>query len=62
MPLQSDNKLKRLFEEYVWGPSNWTKRVIGVPGDIVEGKVEDGHPVVYLNSKKLDESYLNTYH
>lgn len=57
----SDNKFKRLFEEYVWGPSNWTKRVIGLPGDIVEGKIEDGHPVVYINGKKLDEPYLNKY-
>jgi len=57
----SDNKIKRLFQEYVWGPSNWTKRVIGVPGDIIEGKIEDGYPVVYRNGKKINESYLNTY-
>lgn len=52
---------KRLFQEYVWGPSNWTKRIIGIPGDIVEGKIEDGKPVVYLNGKILDEPYLNKY-
>lgn len=57
----SDNKAKRLFEYYVWGPSNWTKRVIGVPGDHVQGKIEDGKPVVYLNDKKLDEPYINKY-
>lgn len=57
----SSNSLMRLFEEYVWGPSNWTKRVIGVPGDIVEGKIEDDKPVVYLNGKKLEESYVNKY-
>lgn len=57
----SDNKLKRMFEYYVWGPSNWTKRVIGVPGDHVQGKIEDGKAVVYLNGKKLDEPYLNKY-
>lgn len=57
----SQNSLKRLFEEYVWGPSNWTKRVIGMPGDTVEGKIEDGKPVVYLNGQKLDEPYLNKY-
>ena len=34
-----------LFQNYVWGPSNWTKRVIGVPGDIVKGVIEDGKPV-----------------
>jgi len=57
----SSGTVKRLFEEYVWGPSNWTKRVIGVPGDVIEGKIEDGKPVVYLNDKKLDEPYLNKY-
>jgi signal peptidase I len=63
----SDNALVRLYQEYVgwpiWpmGPSNWTKRVIGIPGDHVKGVVEDGKPVVYLNDKKLDESYLNKY-
>ena len=31
---------------FALGPDNWTKRVIGVPHDHVEGKVEDGVPVV----------------
>lgn len=57
----SSNMVKNLFERYVWGPSNWTKRVIGVPGDTVEGKVEDNKPVIYLNGVKLDEPYLNAY-
>lgn len=57
----SDNKLKRLFEYYVWGPSNWTKRIIGLPGDHVQGKIEDGKPVIYVNGTKLDEPYLNQY-
>jgi len=57
----SNNKLARLFQEYVWGPHNWTKRVIGTPGDTVEGKIEDGKPVIYVNGKKLDEPYLNKY-
>jgi len=57
----SSNKFKRLFEEYVWGPSNWTKRVIGAPGDAVKGVIEDGKPVVYLNGKKLHEPYINKY-
>ena len=55
----SDNKFKRLFEEYVWGPQNLTKRVIGVPGDLIEGKVEEGKPVIYRNGQKLEEPYLN---
>ena len=57
----SDNYWKELFEHYVWGPTNWTKRVIGVPGDHIEGKIEDGVPVVYRNGQKLDEPYLNKY-
>jgi len=57
----SDNFFTRLFQEYVWGPSNWTKRIIGIPGDHLQGKIENGKPVVYLNGKKLDEPHLNTY-
>lgn len=57
----SQNSLMNLFQRYVWGPDNWTKRVIGIPGDHVEGKIENGKPVVYLNDKKLDEPYVNPY-
>lgn len=57
----SKNKFKNLFEHYVWGPSNWTKRVIGKPGDEVRGVIEDGRPVIYLNGQKLEEPYLNKY-
>jgi len=57
----SSNWFIRLFQDYVWGPANWTKRVIGVPGDKVKGVIEDGAPVLYLNGKKLDEPYLNKY-
>ncbi len=61
----SDNWFINLFQQYIstpWsGPANWTKRIVGIPGDTVEGKVEDGKPVVYLNGKKLDEPYLNKY-
>ena len=46
---------------YVWGPSNWTKRIIGVPGDHIKGVIEDGKPVIYRNGKKIDEPYLNQY-
>lgn len=62
----STNSVVRLYQEYIgwpiwpWGPSNWTKRVIGVPGDHVRGVVEDGKPVVYLNGQKLDEPYVNS--
>lgn len=57
----SSNPAKRLIEKYAWGPVNWTKRVIGAPGDHVRGVIEDGKPVVYLNDKKLDEPYVNQY-
>jgi len=57
----STSTLKRLFEEYVWGPQNLTKRIIGIPGDLIEGKVENGKPAIYRNGQKLEEAYLNKY-
>lgn len=57
----STNAFFRIIQEYFWGPDNWTKRVIGVPGDQVRGAIEDGKPVVYLNGVKLSEPYLNKY-
>ncbi len=57
----SANQLVKLWEHYVWGPANWTKRVIGMPGDTVKGVIEDGKPVIYLNGRKLNEPYLNKY-
>ena len=58
----SSNSFVNWFQRYVWGPSNWTKRVIGKPGDHLEGKIENGKPVVYRNGVKIDESaYLNKY-
>lgn len=57
----SNNIFKRFIEEYIWGPDNVTKRVIGEPGDTVKGVVENGTPVIYINGKKLDEPYLNKY-
>jgi len=55
----SKNPAVNLWQRYVWGPSNWTKRVIGLPGDHMQGKIEDGKPVVYRNGVKLDEPYVN---
>jgi signal peptidase I len=57
----SKNKLVTMFQHYVWGPANWTKRVIGVPGDEVRGAIEGEKPVIYLNGKKLDEPHINPY-
>jgi len=57
----SDNKLVNLYQQYVsWNVVNWTKRVIGVPGDHLEGKIEDGKPVIYINNEKFNEPYLNS--
>ncbi len=57
----SDNRAVDLFQRYIWGPANWTKRVIGMPGDYMVGKMEDGKPVIYRNGEKLDEPYVNKY-
>ncbi|MFT6765640.1 MAG: signal peptidase I [Alteromonas naphthalenivorans] len=60
----SKDPIKNWMQHYVfilWGPQNWTKRVIGIPGDHIQGKIEDDKTVVYLNDKKLDEPYLNKY-
>lgn len=57
----SQNFALNWIQRYVWGPENWTKRVIGLPGDHVEGKIEEGRPVVYVNGEKLEEPYLNQY-
>ena len=58
----SSNPLMNFYQQYVdWNVINYTKRVIAVPGDRIQGKIEDGKPVVYLNGEKLDEPYLNKY-
>ncbi|MBM3892888.1 signal peptidase I [Candidatus Dependentiae bacterium] len=41
------------------GADSWVKRVIAIPGDTIEGRVEEGKTVVYLNGKKLEETYVN---
>lgn len=65
----SSNKIVYLWQRYIglpipflgvgWGPENVVKRVIAVPGDTIEGRVEDGKTEIYLNGKKLDEPYMN---
>lgn len=60
----SSNQLMRLFQEYIGtfsGPINWTKRVIGVPGDKIRGTIENGVPAIYVNDQKIDEPYVNKY-
>lgn len=43
------------------GPPTMVKRVIAVPGDSIEGRIEKGKAVIYLNGKRLDEPYCNRY-
>jgi len=43
------------------GPDNFVKRIIAVPGDKIEGRVENHRTVVYLNDKRLNETYVNPY-
>ena len=43
------------------GPRNMVKRLVAGPGDVIEGRIEEGSPVVYRNGKKLNEPYVNTY-
>lgn len=62
--------LQRLWQKYVGfpilgilkqGPQNWVKRVIGVPGDKIEGRMENNRTVVYRNGERLDEVYVNPH-
>ncbi len=65
------NKLHYFWQKYVGfavpllglpnGPDNFVKRIIAAPGDTIEGRVEDGKTVIYLNGKKLDEPYVNQF-
>ena len=66
----STSSLQKMWQKYAGmpllgvlkgGPDNWVKRIIGVPGDTVEGRLENGKTVVYLNGEKLDETYVNPY-
>ncbi len=57
----SKNPILKLWEQYAWGPDNWTKRVIGLPGETVKGVIENGKPVIYINGTKLKEDYVNKY-
>ena len=41
------------------GPDNWTKRVLAVPGDTIEGRVVDGKTYFYRNGKEIEEQYIN---
>ncbi len=58
----SKNPIINWYERYVnLSIVSWTKRIIGIPGDRIQGKIEDGKPVIYRNGEKLDEWYTNKY-
>jgi signal peptidase I len=67
----TSNKINYLWQRYVGfsipflglsaGPENIVKRVLAIPGDTIEGKIEDGHPVVYRNGVKVNEPYINKF-
>lgn len=59
--LYSDTLFIRIFQQYVWGPESWSKRVIGIPGDTIQGTIEWGKPVIYRNGKKMHEQYIKQY-
>lgn len=68
-----ENVINRLYQKYIGmmsipllglsaGPESWVKRVIGLPGDVVEGRVNsEGQTEIYLNGKLLDEPYINPH-
>jgi signal peptidase I len=59
----SKNRLINFYQRYLsLKVSSWTKRLIAIPGDRIQGKIEDNKPVIYLNNNKLDETdYVNQY-
>jgi len=64
-----ENKFQRSWQRTIGfgilglknGPVSWVKRVIGKPGDVIEGRIEKGVTVVYRNGEKLNEPYVNPY-
>lgn len=66
----SNNPLEKWWQKYVGiglfgffkqGPDNWVKRTIAVPGDTIEGRMENGKTVLYRNGEKLEETNVNPY-
>lgn len=65
------NPLIKLWQRYVGlgvpllgipaGPMNVVKRVIAKPGDTIEGRLENGVPVLYRNGEKLAQHFINPY-
>lgn len=66
----SQNPIIRTYQKYIGfpvgplpaGPDAWVKRLIALPGDVVELKInEHGKSVIYVNNKLLEEPYRNPY-
>jgi signal peptidase I len=57
----SNNRFIAFMQRNIWGPDNWTKRIIGVPGDEIKGCVENGKAAVYRNGKKVFEEYIQEH-
>jgi len=65
------NRFKQFWQKYVGipipllgmeaGPINMVKRVIAIPGDWLEGRIENNKTALYLNGKKLNEPYVNNF-
>lgn len=56
------NPIVNWYQQYMsWNVVNLTKRVIAIPGDHIQGKIEDNVPVIYINGTLLHEPYLNKY-
>jgi signal peptidase I len=65
-----ENRIRAWWQYYVginlaWlglvpGPDLKALRVIGVAGDRIEGRIENGEAIVVVDDKVLDESYTNT--
>jgi signal peptidase I len=47
-----------IAQERCGAGGTFVKRVIGVPGDVLELKLERGDSYVYINGRKIDEPYL----
>lgn len=68
-PYDRSSKLNYYWQRYIGlpipilglsgGPENLVKRAIAIPGDVIQGKIENGKTVIYRNGKKLDEPFVN---
>lgn len=70
-PYQKKSSYKYIWQRFIGfkfeplnlpeGPTTTLRRVIAIPGDTIEGRIENGSAVIYLNDDKLNEAYVNPY-